>query len=125
MATKIHHKLEFCLAKQLHPGAGICSRLHGAHFILTLVIARKSGDLNEQGMVVDYMTLNEYLAPLLETLDHRDLGDIPPFDKINPSTEHLAAYCFTSIQDLLAPKGLVLEKIYLKENQGLTIEYHP
>jgi len=53
-----------------HPGK--CSRLHGHSWKLLVVV---SGEVDEAtGFVMDYATLKEFVEPLIESLDHRHLG---------------------------------------------------
>jgi 6-pyruvoyltetrahydropterin/6-carboxytetrahydropterin synthase len=46
--------------------------------------------LNEIGLAYDFTDLKHHLAGILSRLDHTCLNDVPPFDKINPSSENIA-----------------------------------
>jgi 6-pyruvoyltetrahydropterin/6-carboxytetrahydropterin synthase len=58
--------------------------------------------LDSSGMLLDFTILKKYLKDILELLDHRNLNDIPPFDKLNPSAENLAFYIFSTLKNKLS-----------------------
>lgn len=66
-----------------------CSRLHGHNYIITLHL--KSAALNAAGFVRDYRELDKIKKYIDDTLDHRHLNDILPF---NPTAENMAKYLF-------------------------------
>lgn len=66
-----------------------CSRLHGHNYIITLHL--KSAALNAVGFVRDYRELDKIKKYIDDTLDHRHLNDILPF---NPTAENMAKYLF-------------------------------
>lgn len=70
---------------QDHP----CSRLHGHNYVVTVHL--KSDKLNEIGFIKDYRELDSVKKYIDDTLDHRHLNDIFPF---NPTAENIAKYLF-------------------------------
>lgn len=64
-----------------------CRRLHGHNYRIDVSIA---GPLDERGFVVDYAELDAVVQPLIDSLDHRCLNDIPGLE--NPTSEVLALW---------------------------------
>lgn len=78
-----------------------CSRLHGHNYVITIHL--KSESLNQVGFIKDYRELENVKKYIDNTLDHRHLNDILPF---NPTAENIAKYLFdtfkTDIPELYA-----------------------
>lgn len=70
---------------ECHP----CTRLHGHNYLITVHL--KSDTLNEAGFVKDYRELDVIKKYIDDTLDHRHLNDLLPF---NPSAENLAKHLY-------------------------------
>lgn len=70
---------------QDHP----CARLHGHNYVI--VVHLKGKTLNDIGFVKDYRELSIIKDYIDNTLDHRHLNDILPF---NPTAENMAKYLY-------------------------------
>jgi len=77
---------------------GKCEALHGHRF--RVVVKVRASRVNDIGIAYDFIVLKQHLADILSRFDHTCLNDVPPFDKINPSSENVA----TAIYDELKPK---------------------
>ncbi|MDD3042498.1 MAG: 6-carboxytetrahydropterin synthase QueD [Methanosarcinaceae archaeon] len=64
------------------PGHGKCGRVHGHTYKIEVVI---EGEVQENGMVIDFYDLKKGVKETLEEYDHRLLNDLIEF----PSSEHL------------------------------------
>ena len=60
-------------------------------------------------MIIDFGDLKQITGRVLEKLDHAFLNEIPPFDKIEPSAENLAAHIFDQIASQLAGEQAKVE----------------
>ncbi len=79
---------------------GKCEALHGHRF---RVVARlKAATLDDTGMAYDFTKLKRHLRDILARFDHTCLNDVPPFDKINPSSENIAATIYIELRDRLS-----------------------
>jgi 6-pyruvoyltetrahydropterin/6-carboxytetrahydropterin synthase len=61
-----------------------CTRLHGHNWTITVFLA--SGQLNEEGMVLDFSHIKKAIHGYL---DHGNLNELLPF---NPTAENIAAW---------------------------------
>jgi 6-pyruvoyltetrahydropterin/6-carboxytetrahydropterin synthase len=82
----------FSSAHQLRDYYGKCENLHGHNW--RVKIAVRGATLPPNGMLVDFGDLKKMLAGELQRLDHCFLNELPPFDRVNPTSENLAAYLF-------------------------------
>lgn len=86
------------------PDGHPCGRLHGHNYTIRATL--DGGLLDEAGMLLDYGLLAPFRDWLDDTLDHRYLNDIPPFDVLNPTAEHLAGHLASVLARVVAvPEG--------------------
>jgi len=78
---------------------GKCENLHGHRY--KIVVRVSAEELNEIGLAYDFTDLKAHLDKILERYDHTCLNDVPPFDKINASSENLAATIYKELKKLL------------------------
>ena len=84
----------FSAAHLLREYKGKCEHLHGHNYKVHVTVQAESP--GPGGMIIDFGDLKQITGRVLEPLDHAFLNEIPPFDKIEPSAENLAAYLFRS-----------------------------
>lgn len=65
--TRISRTYTFSAAHRIE-GHPKCGRLHGHNYILTVEV---SGEIREDGMVLDYGELDVIVKPVVEAMDHR------------------------------------------------------
>lgn len=78
---------------------GECARLHGHNFEIAVVL--KAEDLDSFGMVADFKEIKKRLKEILSKFDHQNLNDIPPFDKILPTSENIASFLYKELKSFL------------------------
>lgn len=109
-------KARFSAAHSLREYGGNCENLHGHNWVVEVLC--ESEEVDKLGMVIDFRVLKKALKEVLETLDHRFINEVSPFDKINPSSENLARYIFEQISEKLpADKPVRLSSIKVWENE--------
>ena len=74
-----------------------CRRLHGHSYRVDVHVAGEPEA--ETGWVVDFGDIKQAVAPVLDTLDHRCLNDIPGLE--NSTSELLCKYLWARIQPRL------------------------
>jgi 6-pyruvoyltetrahydropterin/6-carboxytetrahydropterin synthase len=98
---------------------GKCENVHGHTYG---VVARlQAPGLNEIGLVYDFTDVKRHMDRILDKYDHKLLNDIPPFDRINPSAENIAATIYHELQDQLrdAPVKVAAVEIWENPDQGI------
>lgn len=102
---------------------GKCEALHGHRFG---VVARVSAaKLDDAGMAYDFTNLKQHLNDILDRFDHTCLNEVPPFDKINPSSEHLATTVYDELKKKLAGTPASVSSVEVWESPQSWVTYKP
>ena len=102
---------------------GKCEALHGHRF---RVVAKISApELDDTGMAYDFAELKRHLNDILSRLDHTCLNDVPPFDKINPSSENIATVVYNELKPKLTGAPVTISSIEVWESPQTWITYRP
>ncbi|MDD4875664.1 MAG: 6-carboxytetrahydropterin synthase QueD [Dehalococcoidales bacterium] len=102
---------------------GKCEALHGHRF--RVVVKVNAFKLDDIGMGYDFTKLKEQLGDVLLKLDHTCLNDVPPFDKINPSSENIASTIYGELQVSLAHSPVILSCVEVWESPQSGAAYIP
>lgn len=113
---------EFSAAHNLRGYEGLCENLHGHNWRVETTV--RSPLLNDLGMVMDFRDLKAALNAIMETLDHKYLNDIPPFDKENPTTERLARHICETLAAQL-PEHVEVARVTIWESARSCAAYIP
>jgi 6-pyruvoyltetrahydropterin/6-carboxytetrahydropterin synthase len=81
---------------------GKCERLHGHRYVVELALATE--ELDAAGIAFDFIEVKKHLRVLADRLDHTNLNELSPFDRIEPSAENQAKYFHDEMKRLLPPK---------------------
>ena len=109
-------ELSFSSAHNLREYKGKCESLHGHNWKIEATASK--GKLDKAGMLLDFKYLKSQLGRILDELDHTYLNKIPYFKKINPTSEHMAKYIFTSLKSKLPDLKSVT--VWESENSAAT-----
>jgi 6-pyruvoyltetrahydropterin/6-carboxytetrahydropterin synthase len=102
---------------------GKCEALHGHRF--RVVVKVESPALDDIGIAYDFAELKECLRSILCRFDHTCLNDVPPFDKINPSSENIASTIYSELQPRLAETPVSISCVEVWESPQTGISYTP
>jgi 6-pyruvoyltetrahydropterin/6-carboxytetrahydropterin synthase len=81
----------FSSAHQLRGYRGKCENLHGHNY--KIEIYARGSELNNIGLLVDFVELKEAADDLVSYLDHKNLNELEPFvTEQNPSAENVARF---------------------------------
>jgi len=89
----------FASAHQLRGYKGKCENLHGHNWRVELTVA--GSELNEIGLLIDFHDLKRILKEVLDRLDHKNINDVKPFNRENPSSENIARFIALEIEILM------------------------
>jgi len=122
MPYEVYIQDSFGAAHNLRAYKGKCERLHGHNWKVDL---RLTGDhLNDEGMVIDFVELRHILGEILDRFDHRYLNEVPPFDRLNPTTENLSRFIADEVASRL-PKGVRVASATTWESDRAGATYRP
>jgi 6-pyruvoyltetrahydropterin/6-carboxytetrahydropterin synthase len=102
---------------------GKCEKLHGHRF---KVVARlEAARLDDTGLAYDFAQMKQHLREVLAQFDHTCLNDVPPLDKIGPSSENIAATIYDTLQDRFARSPVKLVSVEVWESPTTGVAYSP
>jgi len=113
----------FDAAHFLRGYGGKCEALHGHRF--RVVVRVKASEVNDIGLAYDFVELKRQLGDILARFDHTCLNDVSPFDKINPSSENIAATIYSELQPRLAGAPVSLACVEVWESPQSGVAYSP
>ena len=90
-----------------------------------MVVKVKAEKLNDIGLAYDFTDLKRYLKEVIDRFDHTCLNDVPPFDKINPSAENIAAAIYHELDDKLKEEPVTLVSVAAWESPEQGVTYCP
>lgn len=111
----------FSAAHNLRDYKGKCENLHGHNWKIEVEVQGKK--LGKSGMLIDFHDLKKMVEDILAKLDHSYLNEIPPFDKINPTSENLAKYIFKSLNLKLKTKDSKSHSVTVWESDTACASY--
>ncbi|MDM7999728.1 MAG: 6-carboxytetrahydropterin synthase QueD [Dehalococcoidia bacterium] len=112
---------EFEAAHYLRGYRGKCEKMHGHHF--RVVAKLRAGKLDRIGIAYDFTMLKSQLGQILARFDHTCLNEVAPFDKINPTSENVAATVYRELQAVIEAKGVVLSSVQVWESPRSCVTY--
>ncbi len=113
--------LDFAAAHSLRDYPGNCSRLHGHNWKVEAEVV--APHLNDVGMGIDFKVIRTAAREIAERLDHQNLNEISPFDKINPTAENIAAYFYNELAKILNDDRVKVSSITIWETERASVRY--
>jgi 6-pyruvoyltetrahydropterin/6-carboxytetrahydropterin synthase len=96
---------------------------HGHNYVLEVTLEGVPDSVT--GMVFDLRELKEILnQEVVDPMDHRFLNkEVPPFDRVIPTTENIAAEIWKRLEGRVARKNAKLRNVRLYETPDLYVDY--
>jgi 6-pyruvoyltetrahydropterin/6-carboxytetrahydropterin synthase len=91
----LHTETTIDSAHQLIGYDGKCKNIHGHSFFIEIFIQGLPSQLDKDGILFDFGRIKD----IKEKYDHHLINEIPPFDKINPTAEHLVQEIYLQLRD--------------------------
>lgn len=102
-------------------GSNYTEHGHGHNYVLHAYVEGRIDP--ETGMVINLRELDSILREVTEPLDHHHLNhDVPYFAKVVPTTENIAAFCYSEIAKRLTLNLINLRKVRLVEGPDLWVD---
>jgi len=122
MLYELFIQATFSAAHNLREYKGKCERLHGHNWRVDLTL--EANALNREGMVLDFTEAKRILREVLDPFDHTYLNEVPPFDRLNPSSENLARLIAEAVAGRL-PAGIRVAAVTTWESESAAATYRP
>ena len=92
---------------------GGSERRHGHNWRVRVSVS--ATELDSAGMVMDFSELKRRVVDILAPFDHQDLNETPPFDKLNPTAENIAALVFSELSKGIDDARLSVQRVEVWE----------
>lgn len=112
---------DFAAAHYLRDYEGVCNRLHGHNWKVEVHV--QASTLNKVGMGMDFKDIKDATRELLGGLDHYNLNDIAPFDRINPTAENIAAFFYSKLSESLNSDAVKVNAVTIWETDRACVTY--
>jgi 6-pyruvoyltetrahydropterin/6-carboxytetrahydropterin synthase len=115
----------FAAGHALRNYRGACENVHGHNFKIQVTI--EGQELDQTGMLVDFLDVKQSMRDVIARLDHRFLNDVPPFDVKNPSAENIAEYFYEELTSGLMsnPVPVRVREVKVWETDIQSATYRP
>ncbi|MFC1961708.1 6-carboxytetrahydropterin synthase QueD [Chloroflexota bacterium] len=111
----------FDAAHFLREYRGKCEALHGHRF---RVVARvTAAELDDIGLAYDFAELKKHLDAILARFDHICVNEVPPFDRINASSENIASVIYDELQHKLEKAPVTIAAVEVWESPVTGVIY--
>ncbi len=101
--------------------SGKCARLHGHNWKIDVEVQTRT--LDALGMGMDFADLKAETTAVTEPLDHRHLNDLPGFEGINPTAEHVAAYVYREVSSRINSDTAMVSRVTIWETDRASVSY--
>ena len=112
----------FAAGHALRNYRGKCENVHGHNYRCQVTL--EGAELDEIGLLVDFVELKRVVHGVLDRLDHQWLNEFPPFDVLNPSAENMARYIYEQVAEgLKVREGVRIALVKLWETDTAYATY--
>ena len=117
MQHEVMIQMSFSSAHYLRDYVGKCANLHGHNYKVEVHV--RGTKLDRIGMLIDFADLKAATRKVVDYLDHRNINELPPFDKeINSTAEEIAAYFLREVGAQLNNDCLQVYKVRVWETEN-------
>jgi len=113
----------FDAAHFLRGYGGKCEALHGHRF--RVVVKVEASKIDDVGIAYDFTELKRQMSDILFRFDHTCLNEVPPFVKLNPSSENIASTIYSELKSKLTGAPVSLASVEVWESPQTGVAYSP
>ncbi|HEX9004978.1 MAG TPA: 6-carboxytetrahydropterin synthase QueD [Blastocatellia bacterium] len=115
-------EMGFSSAHALRGYQGKCENTHGHNYKVEVYV--RGEKLNDIGLLIDFKDLKAATRKVVDYLDHKNINELPPFDKeLNPSAEEMAGYFFHEVGSQINNDRVHVHKVRVWETDTCAATY--
>lgn len=120
MLHEVMIQMSFSSAHYLRDYVGKCANLHGHNY--KVEVHARGRKLDQIGMLIDFTDLKAATKQVVDYLDHRNINDLPPFDReINSTAEEIAAYFLREVGAQINNDRIQVFKVRIWETDNCVV----
>ncbi len=108
----------FDAAHYLRNYGGKCETLHGHRWQIVVCVAAE--ELNDIELAFDFTELKRVVDGIIAGFDHVCLNDVPPFDKLNATSENIARVIYERVVAALPQARVAQVTVYESPDAWVT-----
>jgi 6-pyruvoyltetrahydropterin/6-carboxytetrahydropterin synthase len=112
---------QMAAAHQLREFSGKCENLHGHNWKIEIYVTGQ--ELGPNGILIDFKLVKDSATKIIQDLDHTFLNDLKPFEEINPSSENIARFVFSSLSREINTDHIKVSKVTAWESDSACATY--
>ncbi len=117
----IRVEARFEAAHNLREYKGAPEPLHGHSWKVEAKF--KCSKLDHEAIGIDYVHVEKAIRQLASRFDHRYINEVPPFDKLNPTSENIAKWFFAELNKSEIKENSKLEEVVVWEGPEAYVSY--
>ncbi len=115
-------QMGFSSAHALRGYQGKCENTHGHNYKVEIYV--RGNQLNDIGLLIDFKDLKAATRKVIDYLDHKNINDLPPFDReLNPSAEELAGFFYHEVGRSINDNRVQVYKVRVWETDTCSATY--
>ena len=83
----------------------------------------KCGKLDHEDIGIDYVHAEKTLRELASRFDHKHINEVPPFDKLNPTSENIAKWFYEELDTPNVKQDSKLLEVIIWEGPEAYVAY--
>lgn len=95
--------------------------VHGHSWVVEVVL--ETDTLDDEGMGFDFVEIKGHLGELVSRFHHQHVNTVPPFDRLSPTTEHLARWFCQELEGRMPTAGVAAVTVW--EGPDCSATYRP
>ncbi len=115
-------QLSFSSAHLLRNYVGKCANLHGHNYRVEVYV--RGHELDQADMLADFAEIKTATRKVVDYLDHKNINDLPPFDRdMNPTAERMAEYFLAEVGRDINNRRVQVYKVRIWETDTCAATY--
>ena len=111
----------FAAAHQLTMVGTKCENLHGHNWKIEVYVV--GPNLDEAGVLMDFGVIKKNVAEVMTMLDHKYLNELADFEGKQPSSEHIAYFIATQLQQRIENPAVRVSRVTAWESDDAGATY--
>jgi 6-pyruvoyltetrahydropterin/6-carboxytetrahydropterin synthase len=111
----------FAAAHQLTMVGTKCENMHGHNWKVEVYVTGEK--LDQAGVLVDFGVIKKHVSDIMNKLDHKYLNELDHFQKNQPSSENIAYFVATELQQRINSSTINVSRVTAWESDDAGATY--
>ena len=111
----------FAAAHQLTMVGAKCENMHGHNWRIEVFVTGEK--LDKGGVLVDFGVIKKHVAEIMDMLDHKYLNELDYFRQDQPSSENIAYFVATELQQKINNSAVSVSRVTAWESDDAGATY--